>query len=92
MEILDIRDKNGNPTGEVKERSLVTMPMEIFMELLMYGLCGKMKKAVMICCYRNVVKIKMHFQDAMIFLLQDIYQQVRIIFLYIKGTGRRTWN
>jgi len=51
------------------------------MELLMYGLCGKMKKAVMICCYRNVVKIKMHFQDAMIFLLQDIYQQVRIIFL-----------
>ena len=57
------------------------MPMEIFMELLMYGLCGKMKKAVMICCYRNVVKIKMHFQDAMIFLLQDIYQQVRIIFL-----------
>ena len=51
------------------------------MELLMYGLCGKMKKAVMICCYRNVVKIKMHFQDAMIFLLQDIYQQVRITFI-----------
>ena len=23
MEFLDIRDKNGNPTGEVKERSLV---------------------------------------------------------------------
>ncbi len=88
MEFLDIRDKNGNPTGEVKERSLVHA-MEIFMELLMYGLCGKMKKAVMICCYRNVVKIKMHFQDAMIFLLQDIYSRSGLPFFCIKGTGRR---
>lgn len=80
MEFLDIRDKNGNPTGEVKERSLVHADGDIHGTSHVW-IVRKMKKAVMICCYRNVVKIKMHFQDAMIFLLQDIYQQVRIIFL-----------
>ena len=79
MEFLDIRDKNGNPTGEVKERSLVHADGDIHGTSHVW-IVRKNEKAVMICCYRNVVKIKMHFQDAMIFLLQDIYQQSGLSF------------
>ena len=77
MEFLDIRDKNGNPTGEVKERSLVHADGDIHGTSHVWIVRKNEKGSY----YRNVVKIKMHFQDAMIFLLQDIYQQVRIIFL-----------
>lgn len=80
MEFLDIRDKNGNPTGEVKERSLVHADGDIHGTSHVW-IVRKNEKGSYDLLLQNVVKIKMHFQDAMIFLLQDIYQQVRIIFL-----------
>lgn len=80
MEFLDIRDKNGNPTGEVKERSLVHADGDIHGTSHVW-IVRKNEKGSYDLLLQNVVKIKMHFPDAMIFLLQDIYQQVRIIFL-----------
>ena len=77
MEFLDIRDKNGNPTGEVKERSLVHADGDIHGTSHVWIVRKNEKGSYDLL----LVKIKMHFQDAMIFLLQDIYQQVRIIFL-----------
>ena len=55
MEFLDIRDKNGNPTGEVKERSLVHADGDIHGTSHVW-IVRKNEKAVMICCYKNVVK------------------------------------
>ena len=80
MEFLDIRDKNGNPTGEVKERSLVHADGDIHGTSHVW-IVRKNEKGSYDLLLQKRSEIKMHFQDAMIFLLQDIYQQVRIIFL-----------
>ena len=80
MEFLDIRDKNGNPTGEVKERSLVHADGDIHGTSHVW-IVRKNEKGSYDLLLQKRSENKEHFQDAMIFLLQDIYQQVRIIFL-----------
>ena len=76
MEFLDIRDKNGNPTGEVKERSLVHADGDIHGTSHVW-IVRKNEKG----SYDLLLQKRSENKDAMIFLLQDIYQQVRIIFL-----------
>ena len=76
MEFLDIRDKNGNPTGEVKERSLVHADGDIHGTSHVW-IVRKNEKG----SYDLLLQKRSEIKDAMIFLLQDIYQQVRIIFL-----------
>lgn len=77
MEYLDIRDKNGNPTGVIKERSRSCRWRPAWDFTCMDR--EKMRRAVMIYYYRREVRIKMPFQDVMTFLPQDICRQDRII-------------
>ena len=52
MELLDIVDEKGNPTGEVKERALIHRK-GCFTGLPMYGSPEKIEKAGWICCCKK---------------------------------------
>ena len=77
MEYLDIRDKNGHPTGVIKERSLVHADGDLHGTSHVWIVKKNEKGSY--DYYRREVRIKMPFQDVMTFLPQDICRQDRII-------------
>lgn len=79
MEILDVVDETGTPTGETVERAEAhregygtAHPMS--------GLPATGTDGFSFCCRRDVCR-KIHFRAAMIFPVPDIYRQGRSIFL-----------
>mgnify|MGYP006981203963 CR=1 FL=1 len=76
MEILDVVDETGAPTGETVERGIVHH---------MSGLPATGTDGFSFCCRRDVCR-KIHFRAAMIFPVPDIYRQGRSIFLQQFGS------
>ena len=81
MEILDVVDETGAPTGETVERA------EAHREGVrhMSGLPATGTDGFSFCCRRDVCR-KIHFRDAMIFPVPDIYRQGMITFLQQFGS------
>lgn len=84
MEILDVVDETGAPTGETVERADTTgkgygtaHPMS--------GLPATGTDGFSFCCRRDVCR-KIHFRAAMIFPVPDIYRQGMITFLQQFGS------
>ena len=84
MEILDVVDETGAPTGETVERA------EAHREGVRHRtshvwIARNRNGRISFCCRRDVCR-KIHFRDAMIFPVPDIYRQGMITFLQQFGS------
>lgn len=84
MEILDVVDETGAPTGETVERA------EAHREGVRHRtshvwIARNRNGRIQLCCRRDVCR-KIHFRDAMIFPVPDIYRQGMITFLQQFGS------
>lgn len=84
MEILDVVDETGAPTGETVERA------EAHREGVRHRtshvwIARNRNGRIQLCCRRDVCR-KIHFRAAMIFPVPDIYRQGMIIFLQQFGS------
>lgn len=73
MELFDVIDSKGNPTGQIVSREK-RMQREFRTEQLIYGSSVK-KKAECRFSYRNDHRIRIPFRENLILLQPDIFRQ-----------------
>ena len=83
MEYLDIRDKNGNPTGVIKERSLVHADGDLHGTSHVW-IVKKNEKGSYDLLLQKRSENKMPFQDVMTFLPQAFAGRTGLSYLSIK--------
>ena len=87
MELFDIRDENGQPTGIVRERGVAPRDGS------RHGpVCGRMKRAGLIFFCRSGAQIRILIRAVTIFLQQVMWRQEMIICPQLCGSFRRSWG